>query len=471
MAEFVDEAQIHAKGGDGGAGSASFRREAHVDRGGPDGGDGGNGGDVWLVASINQASLLSFKDHPYRAAASGGHGSGKKRHGASGKDLMVPVPLGTVVRDLDGSMLCDLSVANERWLAAAGGRGGRGNARFLSNKRRAPNFCEQGERGEERWLNLDLLLVADVALVGYPNAGKSTLISKVSAARPKIASYPFTTLQPHLGVVRVTRGSRTPGSVAAGRGVKGTDEIELVMADVPGLIEGAAQGKGLGHRFLRHVERSRVIVFVLDLASMEGTSTREQLAVLEGELGRYSAELLERPRLIVGSKCDVAVRDRVRLDGDGAGDPVEMEISAVTGEGVDGFLKRLAPMVLDSRSRTCERTSTEIKVHRPAPEGIRVEKAADHRWELVGRPAERAVALSDLNDLGATSEVGRRLKRLGVDRLLRKAGACEGDEVRIGTMSFTWTDDATIPVGTNGAPRRDVEGRSTKKDAAGRRRR
>src|SRR5271169_4587193 len=273
MPGFVDQAQLHARAGDGGAGAVSWRREAHVDRGGPDGGDGGHGGDVWLVASVNEASLLGFRDHPFRRATDGVHGSGSKRHGARGKDLVVPVPVGTVVRERTGAVVCDLDVEGARFMVAEGGQGGRGNARFLSNRRRAPAFAEQAEKGQEFWLDMELKLMADVALVGFPNAGKSTLISAVSAAKPKIADYPFTTLEPHLGVVRV--GGR------AGRPGQG-DEVEMVVADVPGLVEGAAEGKGLGHRFLRHVERARVLVLLLDLAPVAERTPADQLAVLLG---------------------------------------------------------------------------------------------------------------------------------------------------------------------------------------------
>ncbi len=280
MAGFVDQAQLHARAGDGGAGAVSWRREAHVDRGGPDGGDGGHGGDVWLVASVNQSSLLGFRDHPFRRATDGGHGSGQKKHGARGKDIVVPVPVGTVVRDADGAVQCDLAGDGDRFLIAEGGQGGRGNARFLSNRRRAPAFAEQGEKGQERWLDMELKLMADVALVGFPNAGKSTLISTVSAAKPKIADYPFTTLVPHLGVVRVG-------------GVR--DGTEFVMADIPGLVEGAAAGKGLGDRFLRHIERARVLVVLIDLDPRAVHTPAEQLRILLGELGDYQAELLERP--------------------------------------------------------------------------------------------------------------------------------------------------------------------------------
>ncbi|MHB1710243.1 MAG: Obg family GTPase CgtA, partial [Acidimicrobiales bacterium] len=247
MSGFVDEAQLHVKAGDGGAGAVAFRREAHVDKGGPDGGDGGRGGDVWMVATTNQSSLLAFRDHPYRKAGDGGHGGGKKKHGAKGADLEVPVPVGTRVWTAEGKLLTDLVGPGDRWLASEGGRGGRGNASFLTNRRRAPAFAEQGEKGHEQWYDLELALVADVALVGFPNVGKSTLISRISAARPKIADYPFTTLEPHLGVVRCDDGSN------------------FTMADIPGLVEGAAGGKGLGHRFLRHITRSRVLVILIEL--------------------------------------------------------------------------------------------------------------------------------------------------------------------------------------------------------------
>ena len=291
---FVDESQIHVKGGNGGAGAVSFRREAHVSRGGPDGGDGGSGGSVHLEATTNLASLLSFVDHPHRRAGDGGHGGGKKRHGRNGTDLVVPVPVGTIVRDQNGDVLADLISAGDGYLAAAGGRGGRGNARFLSNRLRAPAFAEQAELGEEHWLSLELELIADVALVGFPNAGKSTLISRISAARPKIADYPFTTLEPHLGVVRVGGKNRQDPSAT-----------EFVVADIPGLIEGASQGRGLGHKFLRHVERARVLLILADLGEDEGRAPCEQVRILLDELRRYRPDLLDRPRVIVGSRADL----------------------------------------------------------------------------------------------------------------------------------------------------------------------
>jgi len=419
---FVDESQIHVKGGDGGAGAVSFRREAHVSRGGPDGGDGGRGGSVWLVATTNQSSLLGFRDHPHRRADNGRHGGGKQRHGANGADLEVPVPVGTTVRDRQ-TVLADLRSAGDRWLAAEGGRGGRGNARFLTNRRRAPAFAEQGEKGEERWLELELRLVADVALVGLPNAGKSTLISRISAARPKIADYPFTTLEPHLGVVRVGRAG---------------DETDFVVADVPGLVEGAAQGRGLGHRFLRHIERARVLVILVDLASAEGRSPAEQERILLDELGRYRPELLERPRLVVGSKADVATGP-VGVGGE-AGPGPAMAISAVTGEGVAALTGELARLVAEAR-RAEPAEGGGVVIHRPLPEGVEVERADDGSFVVGGRAALRAVALSDLTDDEAVDYVQGRLRRLGVERALLRAGVREGDTVHLGALTFTYHRD------------------------------
>ncbi|HEX2191882.1 MAG TPA: GTPase ObgE [Acidimicrobiales bacterium] len=410
MPGFTDEASVCVIGGDGGAGAVSFRREAHVPRGGPDGGDGGKGGDVWLVADPEVASLSAFRDHPHRRAASGTHGMGRARHGTAGADLRVPVPEGTVVKDTDGRVLADLVTPGDAYLAARGGRAGRGNARFLSNRRRAPSFAEQGEKGEERWLRLELKLMADIALVGFPNAGKSTLLSRISAAKPKVADYPFTTLQPHLGMVRV-------------------DDTELIVADVPGLIEGASEGRGLGHQFLRHVERARVLVVLLDLAPMTGVSAAEQERTLLTELGRYSQDLVERPRLVVGNKSDVATED---WDG-------ELRISAVTGAGVPELLHRLARLVTEARAVTPP--AQAFVVHRPEPEGVRVERADDGTLVVRGASAERAVALSDLNDRGALAYVHERLRRLGVDRALARSGAREGDMVRIGELSFEYRAD------------------------------
>ncbi len=415
----MDEAQLCAKGGDGGAGCVAFRREAHVSRGGPDGGDGGGGGDVWLVADRNVASLLAFRDHPHRRAQNGVHGQGKKKHGADGNGLEIPVPEGTQVKDRDGTLLADLSHAGDRWRAVEGGRGGRGNARFLSNRRRAPAFAEQGEAGEEIWFDLELKLLADVALVGFPNVGKSTLIARISAAKPKIADYPFTTLEPNLGVVR-------------------HDDVEFVVADIPGLIEGASEGKGLGHRFLRHIERARALVVLCDLAAADGTSVAEQQKVLLAELGRYQPDLLERPRLVVGSRADlVAEPDRTGLD---------LVISSVTGAGVDELIGRLAELVVETRAAEPEAADgvqgPAFVLHRPGADAFDVHRDDDGAFAVEGRAAERAVALSDLTDPDALEVAHGRLRRLGVDRALARAGAKAGDTVRIGDLAFDYEPEA-----------------------------
>ncbi|MGD0983720.1 MAG: GTPase ObgE [Acidimicrobiales bacterium] len=426
-ADFVDESQIHVKGGNGGAGAVSFRREAHVSRGGPDGGDGGSGGSVYLEATTNLASLLSFVDHPHRRAGDGGHGGSKKRHGRNGADLVVPVPVGTIVRHPNGDVLADLTASGDRYMAAAGGRGGRGNARFLSNRLRAPAFAEQAELGEEHWLNLELELMADVALVGFPNAGKSTLVSRISAARPKIADYPFTTLEPHLGVVRVGGTSR-----------QDADAVEFVVADIPGLIEGASEGRGLGHKFLRHVERARVLLVLADLGEDEGRAPSEQVPILLEELRRYRPELLERPRMIVGSRADRRP-PRTATDGQAAVPGLELEISAVTGAGLQQLLGRLAVLVEEARAEAPLPRHAKV-VHRPEPEGVTVNREGSV-FVVAGREAARAVAVSDLTNPDALTHIHRRLKRLGVDRALARAGARDGDTVHIGELSFTYESE------------------------------
>ena len=407
---FVDEVQVNLRGGDGGAGVVSFRREAHVPKGGPDGGDGGSGGDVIVEADRNVASLLGFRDHPHRRAPSGTHGGGRQKHGAKGDDLVVKVPEGTVVKSRDGEVIADLVRHGDRYVAALGGRGGRGNARFLSNARRAPSFAEQGEYGEEHWFRFEVKLLADAALVGFPNAGKSTLIAAVSAAKPKIANYPFTTLEPHLGVVRFR-------------------DHEFVLADLPGLIEGAAEGRGLGHQFLRHVERARVLVLLIDLASMDERSPEEQEAVLLDELRRYRPELLERPRIVVGSKADVATAPV----GEGM-----LAVSAVTRSGLDELLGRIGTLV--SEARADEPEPEPFVVLRPAEEGFSVVRDEDGAWRVSGRNAERVVAMADLTNIEALEYVQQRLRKMGVERALARAGAREGDVVRVGPVELDYVE-------------------------------
>ena len=415
MSTFVDESQLNVRGGDGGAGCVSFRREGPVAMGGPNGGDGGRGGDVWLVADHNVASLLAFRDHPHRRAANGVHGKGKDLHGKGGEDLLIHVPEGTIIRDMyTGELLADLQNHGDKWLAAPGGRGGKGNARFLNNRRRAPSFAEQGEEGTERWLKLELKLMADVALVGFPNAGKSTFISRISAAKPKIADYPFTTLEPHLGVVRMD------------------DDFEYIVADIPGLIEGAAEGRGLGHQFLRHIERARALCVLINLVPLDGFDPQEQLRVLMHELEAYQPELIERPRLVVGTKSDSVSHDAM-ADWDG------ISMSAVTGDGLKQVVGKLAQLVKAAREEIPLPESTVII--KPLPEGSWVEKIAANEFRVHGRGAERAVALNDVTSPEALSYIDERLNKLGVQKLLVKAGANAGDVVWIGDFSFEYVPD------------------------------
>ena len=321
--DFIDESRIYVKAGDGGNGCCSFRREKYVPKGGPDGGDGGKGGDVIIEASSQIRTLLDQRYHPHYKAQRGQHGKGKNCTGRSGKDLVIRVPVGTVVRDLQtGELVADLVREGQSAVLARGGAGGRGNARFATPTMQAPRYCESGKPGEERDYILDLKLLADVGLVGFPNAGKSTLISKVSSARPKIADYPFTTLTPNLGMVRW----------------KGSD---FVMADIPGIIEGAHEGIGLGLKFLRHIERTRVIVYVIDLSPLSQRNPQEEFTILRRELESYSPELVARKQIVVLNKCDVPgalerAKDAVAFIND-KGYPCVIA-SALTGEGIDAVL-------------------------------------------------------------------------------------------------------------------------------------
>jgi GTP-binding protein len=302
----------------------------------------------------------------------------------------------------------------DRWLAAEGGRGGKGNARFLSNRRRAPSFAEQGEHAEEHWYRLEIRLMADVALVGFPNVGKSTFIAAISAAKPKIADYPFTTLQPNLGVVRLDDG------------------FEMVVADIPGLVEGAAEGRGLGFQFLRHIERASALVIMVDLAETAGMDPDEQERVVLTELGDYQPELLDRPRVLVGSREDLAA-EAMRAEFDG------LAMSAVTGRGVPAVLTAMRNAVQAARDAHEEPDSWVV--HRPAPEGFWIERADDASWVVLGRAAQRAVAFNDLTNPDALDEAHTRLKKLGVLKALAKKGVREGELVTIGRLAFDYAED------------------------------
>jgi GTP-binding protein len=332
---FIDEIDIFVKGGDGGAGCVSFRREKFVPRGGPDGGDGGDGGSVFLEVDPAMSTLLDYHYQRHYAAERGQHGKGANKHGRSGADAVLRVPVGTMVSDRDtGEVLGDLTAPGQRLLVAKGARGGRGNARFTSSTNRAPRRADLGRAGADRWIHLELKLLADVGVIGFPNAGKSTLVSRLSAARPKIADYPFTTLEPTLGIVRV-------------------DEHEsFVIADVPGLIAGAAAGKGLGHRFLRHIERTRLLIHLVDLDPANGRDPIDDYQVIQGELSTYGAELRARPQIVAGNKADLpgAIERARDLERFCAEHRVSFHrISAVAGLGLAELVREAAQRLASER--------------------------------------------------------------------------------------------------------------------------
>ena len=410
---FVDRVRVNLRAGNGGAGVVSFVRAKGKPKGKPTGGNGGPGGSVYLRADPSVATLLRYQRNPHYAAGHGTHGQGDVRHGKSGEALYLPVPLGTVVIDDEGTMVADLVEEGQEIEVVKGGRGGRGNAAFVNPSNRAPSVAEQGEYGRSEWLTLELKLLADAALIGFPNAGKSTFISKVSAAKPKIADYPFTTLVPNLGVVSF-------------------DGREFVLADIPGLIEGAASGKGLGHEFLRHVERARVLVILLDPSPMQERSPQEQLHILRREIADYASEIGARPSIVLLNKSDLFdVTDlATALDA--------TPVSAISGEGIRESLHAIADLV-DEAERIAPLRKGYV-LHRPLGPTFTVRRE-EGGWRIEGLAAERAVAFADLTLPEAADMAAWRLSRLGVDQALLEAGAIEGDEVRIGEISFEFTPE------------------------------
>ncbi len=456
MSDFTDKVHIQVKAGDGGSGCTSFRREAHVPKGGPDGGDGGRGGDVILVADAAISSLIDYRYKHHFKATRGKHGQGSRCHGADGEDLILKVPVGTIVRLLDDDMqpveeIADLTHNGERVIVAKGGRGGRGNTHFVTPTRRAPAFSELGVPVEPFWIELEMKLMADAALVGMPSVGKSSLIACMSAARPKIADYPFTTLVPNLGVVT-------------------TEDHSFVVADVPGLIEGAAEGKGLGHEFLRHIERSALILHVVDISGgLEGRDPVADYEAINAELELYAEELAERPRIVVANKCDLPdteealerLRARVKADSEALSeklldeegiddrDPIPFfAVSAATRQGLDPLIAATAQKVYELRQAMAQE---ETESYDQVWEHRRVERAKQftvtreeaHVWRVAGENVERMVLQTEWDNDEAVAFLQRRLEHAGVEDALAAQGAVEGDEVRILEVAFDYEPAAT----------------------------
>lgn len=421
---FYDRAKIYVKAGDGGNGCVAFRREKYVPDGGPWGGDGGRGGDIILVADEGLRTLVDFRYQGHYKASRGQHGMGKNMHGRSGQNLQLRVPVGTLVLEEEtGKKVVDLVQHGQEAVVAKGGRGGRGNCRFVSMANPAPKMAENGEPGEEKWLRLELKLLADVGLVGFPNAGKSTLIARVSAAKPKIADYPFTTLVPNLGVVRVG------------------DENSFVMADIPGLIEGAHEGAGLGHDFLRHTERTRVLVHVLDMSEMEGNDPVDNFEIIQRELRLYDPRLATRPMVIAANKMDLtgAEENLARLK-ERLGSQYDIfPISAVTGQGLDALLYQLVTLLPTVPFTEDIGEEKEEIVHQAAPR-FTITKENGLFW-VQGKEIERHLAMTNLSNEEAVERLQRIMAKMGIDSALRKQGAKNGDAVRIKDYVFEYVDE------------------------------
>jgi len=420
---FIDKAKIFVSAGSGGNGCLSFRREKFIPWGGPNGGNGGRGGDVYLVADFHFRTLLDLALKPHCKADNGMPGQGSDKQGRSGEDLFIKVPLGTVVH-IGSKVVADLTRQDEQYLVAHGGRGGRGNAAFKSSRNTAPRIAEKGEPGEEITVELELKLIAEVGVIGLPNAGKSTLLSRLTSAHPKIASYPFTTLTPNLGVAAY-------------------QDFQFVIADIPGLIEGAHEGKGLGHEFLRHVERTKVLVHLVDASGFDGSTPEKDMETVKKELKAYSPALARKPQIIVLTKMDllaspatVLARFKKKVK---KGDQILM-ISAVTNKGLDVLL------------RTIVKTLQAIPQELPPPQApLHVILEPDARVErdgevfvVTGKKIERFAAMTDFNLPEASHRFQNLLKKLGVERLLKDSGACTGDPVRIGKEEFSFEPDLKL---------------------------
>ena len=422
---FIDRARVYVKGGDGGNGMSSFRREKYVPNGGPSGGDGGKGADVILVADKNVNTLMDFRYKRMFRAEAGENGMSANKHGRGRDPLYIKVPMGTVVKDEEsGKVYCDLTQDGQEFLIAKGGRGGRGNARFQTAANRAPTFSEMGEPGEEHWLQLELKVLADVGLLGYPSVGKSSIIRKVSAARPDVAAYHFTTLTPVLGVVSL------PG------------DRNFVMADIPGLIDGAAEGVGLGHNFLRHVERSNILLHILDVSGMEGRDPKDDFDAINRELAKYSPILAKKKQIIVLNKTDLVQDDttipEVTKYFEDKGYEV-FAVNALTGQGLPELMERAYYYVENYEP---EPEASDDAVVYEAKEDVEfvITRGDDASFTITGKRIERLVAMTNFSDDQSVRRFQKIWRYMELDDRLREKGCQEGDEVHIGEQTFTFHD-------------------------------
>lgn len=420
--KFIDRVKIYVQAGTGGNGTVAFRREAHVPKGGPSGGDGGRGGSVIFVATNSLSTLLDLRYYREYKAQNGEKGHAKKMHGADADDLVIRVPVGTCVYDDDtGNIIADLTKDGQRAVIAKGGRGGRGNARFASSRNPAPKICENGEPGEKFNLRVELKLLADVGLVGFPSVGKSTLLSVVSKARPQIADYHFTTIVPNLGVVQVKDGR------------------SFVMADLPGLIEGASQGKGLGYQFLRHIERCRVIVHIIDMSGSEGRDPYEDYVTINKELGEYEYRLLERPQIIVANKMDGdEAEENLKKFKEKLGDQKVFPIIAPIHEGIDAVLYAVADALETAPDffNQEEEQESVLYTYKEEEKPFTIHNKGNGVWEVTGKKVERLVQMASFTTDDGFQRFALQIRNMGIDDALREAGCEDGDTVRLYDFEF-----------------------------------
>jgi GTPase len=425
---FLDKARIFVKGGAGGDGQLSFRREKYIPEGGPSGGDGGRGGNVIFRVDTGMTTLRDFRYKRHYKADNGEKGQSKNMHGHGAEDTIVRVPPGTIIRDADtGELVADMVDPKQEVIVAKGGRGGRGNARFVSSVNRIPRFAEKGEPGQEHWINLELKLLADVGLVGYPSVGKSSILARVSAAKPEIAAYHFTTITPVLGVVDVG------------------EEQSFVLADIPGLIEGAHEGVGLGHEFLRHVDRTKLLIHVLDMAGSEGRDPQEDFDTINAELKLYSGRLARRPQVIAANKMDLPeAHENLKHFQQHVGDQYKIfPVSAATGEGLTDLMRYTVSLLPELQAEIEEEEPIEEKVYSARQnQPFEIGKDEDGTWIITGKDIERLVAMTNFDNDDAVVRFQKIWRRLEIEAALKRAGVQDGDPVRIREIEFEYKDPA-----------------------------